>query len=194
MTEQTAKIVIVAGGFVGLLVWLVALAFYRRMAAAEETEYFEQEFPGRSPEEVIAAIVDQVKRYANMAKFSRPSPTSFSIHQFGVQAHFAAERAGGAPTRLVAGLDDAQLRRKFLAGMGLLVLVVMPAVIGGLCVGLWIWVAPSPQQNIRWQAVQIVQMVHVLWPPFLVYFIWQSMRKRASMTISNMLVLLQSDG
>ena len=192
MSEETARVIIVAGGFVGLLVWLVALSLYRRMSATGDPEFLEARMPGRTPAEAISAVIDQVKQYAAMAKFTRPTPTSFSIEQGGVQMHFAAERAGGE-TRLVAGLDDARLTRRFQWGMGLLVLLVMPAVIVGLPVALWVWAAPNAQQDVRRQTLQIVQMVHVLWPPFLVYFVWWQIRKRMQAMASNLLVLADGE-
>lgn len=40
----------------------------------------------------------------------------------------------------------------------------------GLIVGCWAmstYVAPSPDPDVRWQSLQMLQVVHVLWPPFL---------------------------
>jgi len=39
-----------------------------------------------------------------------------------------------------------------------------------IVVGYWAiatYVIPSPDPGVRWQAVQMVQAVHFLWPPFL---------------------------
>jgi hypothetical protein len=56
---------------------------------------------------------------------------------------------------------------RVLLGIGWLVLILG---LVALVVGLWLeftYVLPSPNPSIRTQAVQMVQVVHFLWPPFL---------------------------
>jgi hypothetical protein len=53
---------------------------------------------------------------------------------------------------------------------------------------LWYLAAPSATPGIRWQCVQVVQMVHVLWPPFVLYFVWKKQREMAVAAASNLLV------
>ncbi len=54
-----------------------------------------------------------------------------------------------------------------------LVFFVMPIVVIGLGFVLLRFVASHPNLAIRWQAVQVVQIAHVLWPPFLVSKLFQ---------------------
>jgi hypothetical protein len=69
------------------------------------------------------------------------------------------------------------------------VVLLMPATIVGVAAALWHFAAPSPAPAARWQAVQVVQMAHVLWPPFLIYGLWSKQRSMARDAASNLLVL-----
>jgi hypothetical protein len=40
--------------------------------------------------------------------------------------------------------------------------------------------------------VQIVQIVHVLWPPFLIYFIWRRLHVQAGNAAANLTALAQA--
>ena len=93
---------------------------------------------------------------------------------------------------LTAELDDSALRRIMQRWLALLVVFLMPVAIVGLSAALWHFAAPNPAQSVRTQSVQIVQLIHVLWPPFLCYGIWHRERAKARDAISNLLVLAQS--
>jgi hypothetical protein len=69
------------------------------------------------------------------------------------------------------------------------VLIVMPIVIGGVVAALWHLVAPSEKLPVRWQAVQVLQISHVLWPPFLIYFIWRRLHAQAVNAAMNLTTL-----
>ena len=92
----------------------------------------------------------------------------------------------GSDTRLAATVDDGALTHRFRIGLGAFVLIVMPIVIGGVVAALWHLVAPSEKPPIRWQAVQVVQIVHVLWPPFLIYFLWRRLHTQAGNAAANL--------
>ena len=74
--------------------------------------------------------------------------------------------------------------------MGLLVLLIMPMVIFGLCTALWVWAAPVAGRWPQRQTWQIVQMIHVLWPPFLIYYQWRQLRGRVRAMVTNLFVLI----
>jgi hypothetical protein len=71
----------------------------------------------------------------------------------------------GKRTRIEYAVETSSGR--VLLGLGWLILFLGLA---GLIAGVWLeftYVVPSPDPNIRTQAVQMVQVVHLLWPPFL---------------------------
>jgi hypothetical protein len=109
----------------------------------------------------------------------------------GVQVDFEAMRYGSG-SRVTAVVDDSRMTRRFQFWLGILVLIIMPIAVGGICVALWNFVAPSPTAAIRWQSVQVLQISHFLWPQFLIYFLWKSFHNRAANVVSNILVYAQA--
>ncbi|MCO6047271.1 hypothetical protein NG895_25505 [Aeoliella sp. ICT_H6.2] len=67
----------------------------------------------------------------------------------------------------------------------LLALAVVVMLVIGVLIGLL--VIPSEQPAIRWQVVQTVQIVHVLWPPFLPIGIYTFGRRSAKMWVENLI-------
>jgi hypothetical protein len=186
--EQTAKLVIVAGVAVGVLVWLVALLLYRKMADTPATEELESSAGSISPAEAISRVMTNAGHLVGQAKLGRPAENVFELTQHKCHTRIESYRRGGA-TVLAAEFDDSALRRKMQRALALFVVLLMPATIVGVATALWYFAAPSPAPGARWQAVQVVQMVHALWPPFLFYCLWSRQRAMAFDTASNLLVL-----
>lgn len=187
MDEQTAKLVIAAGFAVGFVVWLVALNLYRRMADAPAVERLEARLPGQAPGDVVKALLAGLQPAGGAERLARPAETMLHITQGGVETRIEAQRAGGQ-TLVTAEVDDSGLRRKMQLALALFVVLLMPAAVVGIPAALWYFAAPSAAPGVRWQCVQVVQMVHVLWPPFLVYFLWKKQRDMAVASASNLLV------
>jgi hypothetical protein len=178
MDEQTAKIVIAAGFGVGVLFWL----------AAENPRRFESVVRGCQPAEAIDGLLQKSQQFSPQARLERTAENRLVVSQAGISLEFEATRQGG-DTRLTATVDDSQRTHWFQMGLGAWALIVMPIVIGGVAAALWHFVAPSNQEALRWQSVQIVQIVHVLWPPFLIYFLWRSLHVQARTTAANLTTL-----
>lgn len=188
MDEQTAKMVIAAGGCVGVLFWLTAIGLYRKLAAAESPRRFEATVKGRQPGETIDGLLQRSQLFSPQARLERVADNRLVVHQVGVALELEATRQG-SDTRLAATVDDSTLTHRFQLGLGAFVLILMPIVIGGVVAALWHLVAPSEKLPVRWQAVQIVQIVHVLWPPFLIYFIWKRLHVQAGNAAANLTTL-----
>jgi len=191
MDEQLAKIVIAAGFGVGVLFWLAALVMYRKIAAAENPRRFESVVRGCQPAEAIDGLLKESKQFSPQARLERTAENRLAVSQTGILLEFEATRQGG-DTRLTATVDDSQRTHWFQMGLGAWVLIVMPIVIGGVAAALWHFVPASLEDGVRWQAVQILQIVHVLWPPFLIYFIWRSLHVQAGTTAANLTTLAQA--
>jgi hypothetical protein len=188
MDEQIAKAIIIAGASVGVLVWFLVLRLYRKMAEAPEIAHVEAVVGDKSPEEAIKAIVEKCGQFGSQVRLERPSATTLAITQAGVQMTIAASRSGGK-TVLAAAIDDRSLRRKMQLALAAFVLLVMPITIVAVATALWHYAAPSATAGIRWQCVQIVQISHILWPPFVLYFVWKRMRDTAVNVVTNMMVV-----
>jgi len=191
MDEQLAKIVIAAGFGVGVLFWLAALMMYRKIASAENPRRFESVVRGCQPAEAIDGLLQESKQFSPQARLERTAENRLAVSQAGILLEFEATRQGG-DTRLTATVDDSQRTHWFQMGLGAWTLIVMPIVIGGVSAALWHFVPASLEDGVRWQAVQIVQIVHVLWPPFLIYFIWRSLHVQAGTTAANLTTLAQA--
>ena len=188
MDEQAAKIVIAAGGSVGVLFWLMAIGLYRNLAAAENPRRYESIVKGRQPAETIDRLLQEGQLFSPQARLERIADNRLVVQQMGVSLELEAIRQG-SDTRLAATVDDSTLTHRFQLGLGAFVLIVMPIVIGGVVAALWHLAAPSDKLAVRWQAVQVVQIVHVLWPPFLIYFIWKRLHTQAGNSAANLTTL-----
>lgn len=83
------------------------------------------------------------------------------------------------------------LRRSALGvilGLGLPLLLILGSVI-------WVFVVNNENPAVRWQVFQTLQVVHVLWPPFLIMHLYRSGQRHARTFVSNHLRQLEfTDG
>ncbi len=188
MDEDTAKLVISAGAAIGVIVWLIAVQLFRRMAETPVHEVIETPVPGKTPAETMKAIVANAGQVAGQARLSRPADNVLEITQFGVFSRIEARREGGQ-TLLTAEIDDSSCRRKYQRFLALFVVLLMPITIVGVAAGLWHFAALSVTPSVRTQSIQVLQIVHVLWPPFMLYGVWKTHRRTAYDAVSNLLVI-----
>jgi hypothetical protein len=187
MDEQTAKLIIGAGFAAGIVFWLIGLHLYRKMADAPRIERLEARLAGKTPAEAVKSIIDGVLPSGGMARLTRPSEHALHISQLGVEIDVRAQQAGGQ-TLVTADVNDSKLARKLQIPLAILVTLVMPVVVAGVPAALWLLVAPSPTPAVRWQSIQVLQIAHILWPPFLLYMLWKKQREMVLSTVSNLLV------
>ncbi len=90
------------------------------------------------------------------------SPGHATVGVRGGRFRFTAK---GARTRIEYAIE-APSGRVLIALGWLFLLLGLAALVAG-CWAMWTYVLPSPNPGVRGQAVQMVQVVHLLWPPFL---------------------------
>jgi len=71
-----------------------------------------------------------------------------------------------------------------IVGLGLPVMLAV-----GLIV--WLFVIPSEEPAVRWQVLQCLQIVHALWPPFMVIGMYSRGRRHSKTFVSNLLTTLE---
>ena len=71
-----------------------------------------------------------------------------------------------------------------ILGLGLPAILIVGGVI-------WYFVVNSPNPSVRWQVLQLLQLVHVIWPPFLVLYFYRAGRRHGRTFVSNVLSLLE---
>jgi hypothetical protein len=201
MEEETAKMVVVAITAVGAVAWLAALTVMlratreRQARAGESAEHYELEGPPPpgtivgsaevegQPDVLSTKLAERLARdglgFFGPVKIVACSPKEVSFEAAGTNlgaAGYAGSgfrrgrvRFAGSGTRTrVDYAVETSSRGILLAlgwvalGLGLMALIAAP----------WLeftYVLPNP--NLRAQAIQTVQMVHFIWPPFLFAFL-----------------------
>jgi hypothetical protein len=84
--------------------------------------------------------------------------------------------APGGSTEATFRADYTAFRRRLLVIAGI-VLAAGLAVMVALFAFLWLKVLPSDRPAVRGQVIQAIQMIHVLWPPWLVYALYGRARQ-----------------
>lgn len=136
--------------------------------------------------EVVKQTRDRVSvRKTGALVCNQPSGLYFS------EADFRLQDSGDGMVEVgyVIGFDrlGGGLRKICLAlilGLGLPVLLVLATV-------LWVFVVNSDNPTIRWQVFQSFQVVHVLWPPFLLMRLYRTGKTHARTFVSNLLRSIQ---
>lgn len=200
MTEEVAKVILFAGLGVGVVVWLFGVRCLNRMRAASSILRKEGVVPGKSEADALRVFlkcaVDKeyriVERRDAGATIEMPvyaqwrSPSVGPIVQISVDFQ---DQYGG--TAYVATADFTRMDRKYTRIMSGLVLLLVPAVVVGVGLALWMLAVPHQDPNVRAQAIQVVQISHALWPPFLVYTLHKRLRAPVVSVLDNLAVLLE---
>lgn len=74
--------------------------------------------------------------------------------------------------------------------LGLIVGLTLPVmIIAGFVI--WFFVVSSPNPSVRWQVFQTLQLTHLIWPPFLLIWMYGSGQTHSNTYVSNMLRALR---
>ena len=187
MDEMTAKTVIAAGFAVGTFVWLFGVRLFWKIMGDTTRNSLSNSIDGKSPKEVISGIIARSTPGASLRK---PDERTLTARQMGVEVRFEAEPTSKGST-LATELDFTKFRATFLWILGAIVLVLAPLVLIGVTSVLWTVAAPSDKTAIRMQAIQILQIVNVLWPPFLVYFIYTKTRSKIEVAVRDLPLIVE---
>jgi hypothetical protein len=116
---------------------------------------------------------------------NQPSGLYFS------EADVAFEYLGNNTTRVhyKLGYDRLAQRMRSIA-LAIILLIGLPVM---LTVGSLIWyqVLPSDDRHMRWQVFQSLQIVHAIWPPFLLIGLYSMGRRQSKTYFSNLLSNLE---
>ncbi|MDX1594288.1 MAG: hypothetical protein R3298_08565 [Gammaproteobacteria bacterium] len=182
MTTEAAYFVIGAGILVAGAVWAVCLQLLQRQRGWPRVERGSWRLPDVDPARALARSLYLV---VGATRVRRRGERGLLLALGGCSARLEFAPGDGG-TELTAELDWTRGARMFLFMMGLLVLVVQPAVILGIGGTLWHWFASDPTAEGRRTALQVLQVVHVLWPPFLVHFLHRHLRRQARQVIDQL--------
>lgn len=112
---------------------------------------------------------------------NQPSGLYFSV------ADVAFEYLGNKTTRVHYKLGYDRLARRMRSiALGIILLIGLPVmlVVGSL---IWYQVLPSDDRHLQWQVFQSLQIVHAIWPPFLLIGLYSMGRRQSKTYFSNLL-------
>lgn len=177
----------------GITVWVLGLrSFGRTFGDGERGPERGSASVPRPPEELCKEIAERLTEQSTGLSVRilacDPSAVKVRLHPLASSDAAMAQRPDdgailvcrlepeGAGTLLRWTVDARPLNRLFrtamkvVLGLGFLALlaagILVPTVI-----------IPSPEEGVRWQVVQTLQVIHFLWPPFLLSFV--ANRRRA---------------
>jgi ABC-type spermidine/putrescine transport system permease subunit II len=191
MTPEGAYLVIGAGMAVAGVIWIICLRLLLRQRGWPRQETGRWELPALTPDVAIGRALYLVAAHTRVRR-QHDDGLLIALGGCLARLRFTTVEQGGA-LRMVATLDWSRGARMFDFLVGLLVLVVQPAVILGIGGGLWHWIASDAADEVRRSAWQVVQVAHVLWPPFLVHVIYRHLRRQARAVIDQLVHELRSD-
>jgi hypothetical protein len=146
---------------------------------------------GNNPAGPAFEIIERTSRRIALRSGSKSCQTAGAY--FGAyfnEATIDFERVGGDSTRISYRLAyDQLLRRTRRIALAIIFGIGLPlmAILGGV---IWFAVIPSAAPAVRWQVLQTLQIVHGLWPPFLVMGVYNTGRRHSEMYFSNLLSTL----
>lgn len=190
MSTQAASILILAVAAIGTVVWLVAVMKAVRMRRAASgpidggdtvVEGDQEKISRRITEALVAGGVLPIVPFRIVSsgpeavRFRSAVGASILPLTSGIEGEYAIARAEGGKVRVRIRTNWAAQKRGATVALWICVLAGLPLLVG-LPLVLLLHVATSPIPAVRWQAVQVVQMVHALWPPFLL--MWLGMRNQ----------------
>jgi hypothetical protein len=181
MDTETARSLLEALALGAGVLWLAAAWFTvatARNLGAERVEEAQVQAPAATIVRRVAEVV---------AKSIRGMPLQSCILE-STTAEAVRWRSQG-PLRYVADFSavgataPSRVRLALVATSPLLLAARVVVGLGAVGIGALYWlldryVVTSGQDGIRWQVVQMVQAVHLLWPPFLLAGLARSMRRR----------------
>jgi hypothetical protein len=202
MSQNTAQTVLIAVTAVGVVIWLISLWFlvssYRRGRTEQPVDHFAHSEqlppnwflgsvevegqPHTLADKTAAILVRQSPGSVKILEKTKDRLTFESVGPILVgqprrgQLRFTAQ--GSGHTRIDFAIEPPAHPWMLWLGIGFQLCGLLALVVGGWVI--YEYCLPSPHPKIRAQAVQIVQVVHFLWPPFLFAGLYRQRNRAAT--------------
>lgn len=168
MTQLTAQLIVLITMMTGLLAWLAIMCQYRRMRTEEALIIKDSRTRFRSTEEATGVLISLL---SGQEAFQVSCESNDTVV---VKIYFALLRARMSTTTTDVSLrfetDFTAFNRLRNITMLVFLLALIPLVLFGLSGLSWFFFVPSTMPGGRWQVLHMIHVVHVLWPPFLIYY------------------------
>ncbi len=194
MTSQTAQSIVLGISAVAGLVWLAGLFLWWKTKAPKQPEPFERRLPGKG----MVDVRDSLSRAAALMvppwelEGGDEAGAVFTISIAGRPEVLVEVRQDtDGETMATAQLTPRQSPGWYRWLMSVWLLVLIPAVTVVGATLLLTYVVPHPSSNVRGQTLQMAQVAHFLWPPFLFWGIRQGLFKLARQQCQRFLTTLE---
>lgn len=207
MSPETAHLIFFSVGIPMLVVWLLGVRFafsrLRRPSAREDALRLDEEplsgEPLTSGETVVDGDAEAVSKKLAELILAQSGPSGTFAPRIRertaqrITVHFASGRKGdekpplytldvtlapeGGRLRVRYELRARRLLTIFRALAWIVCFLYGGLFVIGVPVAIWLLVLRSEDAALRMQTIQIVQMVHGVWPPFLLGFVWGRIRR-----------------
>lgn len=169
MTQLTAQLIVLIALLAGLFAWLVIILLYRRMRTEDAIILKNSRTGFRSIEEAAGFLITMLGGQEAF-KVSRESNDTVAVKIYF--AHLRA-RLRTTTNSVYLQIETDFTACKHLADIAMLVfiLALIPLVLFGLSGLTWYLFVPSARPGSRWQVLHMIHVVHVIWPPFLLYYV-----------------------
>lgn len=142
---------------------------------------------------MFGSLFEVVERTAQRVALKKTGPVVCNqpAGLYFSEAEFHFNPIGGDAVRVSYQLGYERLARRMRGiALGIILGVGLPVM---LIVGLIVWllVIPAEEPAVRWQVFQAFQIGHVLWPPFLMIWIYSAGRRHSKTFVSNLLTTLE---
>jgi hypothetical protein len=206
MTQETAQLVLYAIAVVAAVAWIAGLLFLVRSARiGKAAEPATGRFPDEAPPDNLIVGHAEVEGLADRLSARAASVLAGESARFGYLKilertdeclRFEAT-AGASPTtpagqclrrgqlrftplgidrtRIDYGVEISTGRGLLWGGAAFVALGLVALLVG--CWAIQAWIVPNPHPGIRGQTFQMLQVVHFLWPPFLLGGIYRMQRR-----------------
>ena len=223
MDSETTSVVFVSIMSLGFVVWLWSLVKALRFGrstrdqsqfAIEPTQACDSQAGNvkvrGEPARISKALAGSIQQlgigmFGSLYKITEHSAEHIAVEKVGrlicnqptglyfSEAVFTLEPEGPDSTKIFYRLGYKRLHRllKKIA-LGLILGVGLPVLLIVGCV-VWFFVIQSDQPSIRWQVFQTLQIVHVLWPPFLIMWAYSRGQRQSKIFVENLISSISPD-
>ncbi len=202
MDENTAKAILLGGVAVGLMVWLLAVSHLIRMRRQSPLIRKQTTVPNVSKRQAMVTLLRLLTEPAQTTPYTLthgPSRiTARSTDSVTFESHKCTTtvelRDFGSGVIVETEFDCSRIQHTYTRLVSLFVLTFIPAAIYGAIYVIWRYVIPNPNPGVRWQVMQVCQIVHVLWPPFMFSYQYKQARSIAEAFVDNLPTRIEVGG
>ena len=195
MTETVAKTIVIAGGLVGACVWMLSLWLYLKMKSMPRRPTERKTIKGKSKDQAMRILLKEAARTISPATGRETRIVEKTDDSVTLQLPLCRLRIGfeseSGDVCLNMQPDFTRLWRVFGSIMAALVLLLNPVWIIGVCLLLWFLAVPNNNPAVRWQVVQVLQVIHAIYMPLVVYFLFRKFRGAVETLSAHLPILVE---